>query len=164
MGDNPQPPISGGWLAKGDLVACGSNGGWCVSSVVEIWKRHQWTPTSRYSMDGTCGPWHYLFHCLHPWQINIGWYSCGLPRQSAGRVEGFLSRATSRTNLRLHYLHQQVEDKYIILNKGTGPLPWWKQYGIFLPQETLTTEHLRIEIFRRGRSKSATVLPSITSM
>ena len=50
-------------------------------------------------------------------------------------------------------MHQHVEDKIIILNKGISPHPWCGQCDMFVPWEKLTAGHLRTKFFRRGVDK-----------
>ena len=57
-------------------------------------------------------------------------------------VEGCPEKTTSCTELRLNFMHQYVEDTILILNKGTVTHPPYYQCVIFMPWETLESEHL----------------------
>ena len=65
-------------------------------------------------------------------------------------VEGFPRRDTSSPNLWLYFMHQHTEDTIIILNEGTAPHPWCKQWDVFVPRWKLMDGNIGTRICRRG--------------
>ena len=65
-------------------------------------------------------------------------------------VEGFPVRATSCTNLWIHFMCRYLEDTVMVLNKDPDPHPWYKQWNMFITCETMAARYLGIKICKRG--------------
>ena len=61
-------------------------------------------------------------------------------------VEGCPRRETSRTNLQLHYMHRNLEETIVILNKGPCPHPCCNQCNIFIPQDAMLARYLSTKV------------------
>ena len=65
-------------------------------------------------------------------------------------VAGCLGGASSRTNLRIHFVHCHVRDAIVILEEGNRPYPRFPQCDMFVPHKALNGQHLSLSLCRRG--------------
>ena len=68
-------------------------------------------------------------------------------------VEVCQGSASSRTNLQVHFSHQQSQDSIIILEEWNQPHPRSLQCDIFVPQEALNFAHLISVLCRHGSDR-----------
>ena len=68
-------------------------------------------------------------------------------------VAGCLGGASSRTNLRIHFVHRHVWDTTVILEEGSRPYPRCPQCNMFVPQKALTCRHLTTVLCRQVMEK-----------
>ena len=68
-------------------------------------------------------------------------------------VEGFLGRAGTQTEMRVHFWRRNVRDTIIILEEGKLPHPRCKNCDMFVPWRDLNGRHKSTEMCRSGAER-----------
>eukprot|EP00978_Attheya_sp_CCMP212_P015422 scaffold39830_cov28-Attheya_sp.AAC.1 len=68
-------------------------------------------------------------------------------------IEGCPGRATSRANLRVHFMHRHARDTLVILEEGSFPNPRCEFCDMFVPRPAIHTTHPRTEMCRKGADR-----------
>ena len=57
-------------------------------------------------------------------------------------VEGCPGKAASCTNLRIHFMHRNLEYTILVLTKGPGRHPWYQKLNMFRTGEKMSARYL----------------------
>jgi hypothetical protein len=68
-------------------------------------------------------------------------------------IEGCPGRATSRANLRVHFMHRHARDTLVILEEGSFPNPRCEYCDMFVPRPAIHTTHPRTAMCRKGADR-----------
>jgi hypothetical protein len=68
-------------------------------------------------------------------------------------IEGCPGKATSRANLRAHFMHRHVKDTLIILDEGSFPHPRCEYCDMFVPRPAVYTTHPNTAMCKNGADR-----------
>lgn len=83
-------------------------------------------------------------------------YTVSFPRTATSidcPVDGCVGKATSRNDLRRHFVHRHVQSTLVILEEGSAPLPRCELCDMFVTFAALNSGHQNTACCRKGRAR-----------